>query len=70
MGTTPGVSAGTNCAFISSTPSSTQTWTYSQTSVIQYLYYDVTIPVGESKVTLNFKWKVGGEGTTHLIGTI
>jgi hypothetical protein len=64
VGTTPGTSAGTNCAFISSTPSTTQTWTYSQNSVVQHLYKDVTIPVGESVVNLTFKWKVGGEGTT------
>ena len=64
VGTAPVVSAGTNCGYISSTPLTTQTWTYSQLSVIQHLYTDVTIPAGETKVTLSFKWKVGGEGTT------
>jgi hypothetical protein len=63
VGTTPVVSAGTKCAFISSTPSTTQTWTYSQTSKIQHLYYDVTIPTGETKVSLTFKWKATGEGS-------
>jgi hypothetical protein len=68
-GTTPVVSAGANCAFISSTASGAQTWTYSQTSVIQHMYYDVTIPAGESVVTLAFKWKAGGEGSTTTDGT-
>jgi len=62
-GTTPVVSAGQSCAFISSTRTTTQTWTYSQTSAIQHLYYDVTIPQGESSVSLSFKWKARGEGS-------
>ena len=62
VGATPVVSAGTSCGFISSTTGAT--WTYSQLSTIQHLYYDVTIPAGESVVALTFKWKVGGEGTT------
>lgn len=63
VSTVAGVSAGTNAAYISSTPSGTMTWTYSQVSTIQHMYYDVTIPAGESKVTLSFKWKAGGEGS-------
>lgn len=63
-GTTPTVSAGARCAFISSTSGGAQTWTYSQVSSIQHMYYDVTIPAGETIVTLAFKWKAGGEGTT------
>jgi hypothetical protein len=55
-GTTPLVSAGTRCAFISSTPSGTQTWTYSQVSSIQHMYYD-----------LNGKLVV--KELQHLIGT-
>ena len=62
-GSAPLTSAGAGCAYVSSTPSSTQTWTYSQTSVIQHLYYDVTIPVGEPVVTMSFKWKANGEGS-------
>ena len=64
-GTTPVVSAGQRCAFVSSTTTGTQTWTYSQTSRIQHLYYNVTIPQGESGVTLSFKWKATGEGSTN-----
>ena len=64
VGTGAGVSAGTNAAYISSTPAGAMDWTYSQLSTIQHLYYDVTIPAGESKVTLQFKWKAEGEGTT------
>lgn len=59
VGSGSGVSAGTNAGFISNDNTN---WTYSQLSVIQHLYYDVTIPAGENKVTLTFKWKVGGEG--------
>jgi len=62
-GTTPVVSAGSRCAFVSSTPGTTQTWTYSQTSTIQHMYYDVTIPAGETFVSLTFKWKANGEGS-------
>lgn len=58
-GTAP--SAGANCGYISSTNGAT--WAYSQLSVIQHIYYDVTLPAGEPKVTLTFKWKAGGEGT-------
>ncbi len=62
VGAAPVVSNGTNCGFISSTAGTD--WTYSQVSVTQHIYYDVTIPAGESKLALTFKWKVGGEGTT------
>jgi hypothetical protein len=62
-GTTPAVSAGAGCAFITSTANGAQTWTYSQVSTIQHMYYDVTIPPGESVVNLTFKWKAGGEGS-------
>ncbi|MDI1316154.1 GEVED domain-containing protein, partial [Flavobacterium sp.] len=63
-GSTPVVSAGTRCAFVSSTATGAQTWTYSQISTIQHLYYDVTIPAGQTVVTLAFKWKANGEGST------
>ena len=61
VGTTPVVSSGTKCAFISSNSSA---WTYSQLSVVQHIYYDVTIPTGHSVLSLTFKWKALGEGTT------
>jgi hypothetical protein len=63
LGTTPVVSAGAGCAFISSTSGGSQTWTYSQINTIQHMYYDVTIPAGESIVDFSFKWKAGGEGS-------
>jgi hypothetical protein len=59
----PAASNGARCAYISSTPSTTATWTYSQFSVVQHMYYDVTIPANQSVVTLSFKWKAGGEGS-------
>lgn len=62
VGAVPVVSAGVNCAYISSTAGAA--WTYSQISVIQHVYYDVTIPAGESKIKLTFKWKATGEGST------
>ena len=62
VGSTPVVASGTNCGFVSATAGAG--WTYSQTSLVTHVYKDFTIPVGESKLTLNFKWKVGGEGTT------
>ena len=62
VGSVPVVSAGTKCGYISSTAGAA--WTYSQLSVIQHLYYDVTIPAGQSKLSLTFKWKATGEGTT------
>ena len=62
VGSTPVVASGTNCGFVSATAGAG--WTYSQISLVTHVYKDFTIPVGESKLTLNFKWKVGGEGTT------
>ena len=56
------VSAGTRAAYVSTDAGTT--WAYSQISMIQHLYKDVTIPAGESKLTLTFKWKATGEGTT------
>jgi PKD repeat protein len=40
-------------------------WLYTLNAAITYshLYKDVTVPAGENKLTLTFKWKVGGEGT-------
>ena len=62
-GTTPAVSAGSRCAFVSATAGTTQAWTYSQINTVQHMYYDVTIPAGETFVSLSFKWKAGGEGS-------
>ena len=62
LGAVPAASNGARCAYISSTPTTTATWTYSQFSVVQHMYYDVTIPANQSAVTLSFKWKATGEG--------
>ena len=64
VGAVPVVSAGSNCGYITSTPNTTNTWTYSQFSTIQHMYRDITIPAGEGVANLTFKWKVGGEGVT------
>ena len=60
VGTGAGVSAGINAGYIANGT----IWTYSQLSTIQHLYRDITIPSGSTKLTINFKWKVGGEGGT------
>lgn len=62
VGSVPVVATGTNCGFVSATAGAG--WTYSQISLVTHVYKDFTVPAGESKLTLNFKWKVGGEGTT------
>jgi hypothetical protein len=56
------VSAGSRGAYVSADAGAT--WGYSQLSTILHLYKNVTIPTGETKLTLSFKWKAGGEGTT------
>lgn len=61
VGNAPVVATGNNCGFISSTGGGG--WAYSQFSVFNHMYRDITIPANESKVTLSFKWKAGGEGT-------
>ena len=62
IGNVPVSASGSNCAYVSANGGTS--WTYSQTSVFNHVYRDVTIPAGETKVVLSFKWKVGGEGTT------
>ena len=62
VGNAPVVATGNNCGFVSSTGG--VGWAYSQVSVFNHMYRDITIPANESKVTLSFKWKAGGEGTT------
>ena len=61
VGNVPVAGAGTNCAFVSSTGGAT--WQYSQTSSVIHLYKNITVPANEPKITLSFRWKVGGEGT-------
>ncbi|MEL1248659.1 T9SS type A sorting domain-containing protein [Flavobacterium helocola] len=62
VGNVPVSSNGVNCAYVSANGGAA--WTYSQFSVFNHVYRDVTIPAGENKVTLTFKWKAGGEGST------
>ena len=62
VGNVPVSSNGVNCAYVSANGGAA--WTYSQLSVFNHVYRDVTIPAGENKVTLTFKWKAGGEGST------
>ena len=61
VGNVPVSSNGARCAYISANGGAA--WTYSQFSVFNHMYKDITIPAGENKETLSFKWKVGGEGT-------
>ena len=60
VGATPVSATGTNCGYVSANGG--LAWSYSQVSTFAHLYRDITIPANESKVTLTFKWKVGGEG--------
>ncbi len=53
---------GTNCGFVSSNGGTT--WAYSQVSTFIQLFRDITIPAGQSKLTIAFKWRANGEGTT------
>ncbi|CCB68903.1 Protein of unknown function precursor; putative adhesin [Flavobacterium branchiophilum FL-15] len=62
IGTAPVVAAGTKCGYVSANGGTA--WTYSQLSTYTHIYKDVTIPAGESILTLKFKWKAKGEGTT------
>ncbi len=60
VGAAPVSATGSNCGYISADGGTT--WGYSQLSTFSHMYRDITIPANESKVTLTFKWKVGGEG--------
>ncbi|NHM04584.1 Ig-like domain-containing protein, partial [Flavobacterium celericrescens] len=62
IGSVPVVSAGTNCGYVSANGGTS--WTYSQLSTYTHIYKDFTIPAGENVLTLKFKWKATGEGTT------
>lgn len=64
VGNVPISATGVNCGYVSATGGAA--WTYSQLSTVTHIYRDVTIPVGENKLTLSFKWKAGGEGATTL----
>ena len=60
VGTAPTAATGSNCGYVSSDGGAS--WSYSELSRYTHIYKDVTIPVGQSKITLSFKWKANGEG--------
>ncbi|WP_051197446.1 Ig-like domain-containing protein [Flavobacterium soli] len=62
VGSVPVVATGSNCAYVSANGGAA--WSYSQLSTFTHIYRDVTIPAGETKLSLSFKWKAGGEGST------
>ncbi len=54
-------SAGSNSAYISSSPTgATYDYNINAASVVA-IYRDFTVPAGETKVTISFKWKSAGE---------
>ncbi|RYE22967.1 MAG: T9SS type A sorting domain-containing protein [Sphingobacteriales bacterium] len=61
VGSVPVVATGSNCAYVSANAGTS--WTYSQVSTFTHIYRDVTIPAGEVKMNLSFKWKANGEGS-------
>jgi hypothetical protein len=63
VGNTPGVNSGNGCAYISPDGSA---WQYSEFNVIQHLYKTFTVPMGQNLLSLDFKWKANGEGTTTI----
>jgi trimeric autotransporter adhesin len=59
LGTVPGFSS--RAAYISNSPTGA-TWTFTNTiNSVSHFYRDVTIPAGETDVTLAFKWIALGE---------
>jgi hypothetical protein len=51
---------GNNNAYIST--DNGVTWSYGAADAVSHLYYEFTVPANEGKLTLDFKWKAGGEG--------
>jgi len=62
VGAGAGVASGGNAAYVSANGGAG--WTYSQFNTILHLYKNFTVPAGEGKITISFRWKVGGEGST------
>lgn len=60
-GTVPGVAfyTGARCAYISNDGGTS--WAFTQTVTASHLYRDITVPAGESKITLSFDWAALGE---------
>ncbi len=61
VGAAPSASAGTRCAYISTTNGTT--WDYSNFNTVEHLYKTFAVPTNETSLSLSFKWKAGGEGT-------
>ncbi|MEI6851500.1 MAG: fibronectin type III domain-containing protein, partial [Bacteroidota bacterium] len=64
VGTVSTPSAGTNAAFISNDNGVTYAYTIAGTQV-SYFYRDITVPAGETTITLSFKWKNNGEAGAY-----
>lgn len=67
VGTAPslgGAMAG-NMAYVSNTGGTTHVYDMA-TPCLNYFYKDVTIPAGQTKITLNLNWYCGGESTYDL----
>ena len=62
IGTTPIASSGTNCGYVSTNGGTA--WAYSEFLTFTHIYKDFTIPAGENILTLKFKWKAKGEGSS------
>ena len=55
VGNAPVQNSGTNCAFVSSSPTA---WTAGTASTYRHIYRDITFPVGETDITLTFYYKM------------
>jgi len=64
VGTVSTPFAGTNSAFISNDNGLTNAFTNSS-SQVSYFYRDITVPAGETQITLSFKWKNTGESGSY-----
>jgi PKD repeat protein len=56
-------SLGARGAYISNDNGTSWLYTLNATTTFSHIYKEVTVPAGENKITLSFKWKAGGEGT-------
>lgn len=64
VGTVSTPYAGTNAAFISNDNGVTNAYTNTSTQV-SYFYRDITVPAGETIITLTFQWKNNGESGSY-----
>lgn len=60
VGTVSTAFAGSNAAFVSNNGGTT--WAYTTTSIqTSHFYRDITVPAGETNISLSFQWKGNGE---------